>query len=128
MIPEGSHALREVYRRNRISVGGAIGFDLHRRHFEAMRDGCMVVQMEVDFPFQVSSYKHYFKNGESIVACNGKQELYNKLDFYLSNDIERTMVANGAHKVLQENKLNGEDVLKKIGRRLEDIIREVQEC
>lgn len=67
------------------------------RHFEIPQTGSL----------QICTPAHdldkYFKNGEEIVVVNNGDELIEKINFYLNNDIEREKIARAGHKRMIEN-------------------------
>lgn len=95
-IPDGSSELRKAYRHSKINVSANIDMGIHRRVFEAMENGSLCLQAEAKREWMVSDWRHYFTDGKDIVIYRNKKELYEKIDYLLSNETVRKRITEAA--------------------------------
>lgn len=110
MLEEDSVDLCKAYQYSKINVGLNVNMGLHRRNFEVMENGCLCFQAYVGDEYMFSDYNHFFQDGRDIVVYRNKQELYDKIDYYLSHDNEREQIIKAGQSVV-EKYLQAEDVV-----------------
>ncbi len=110
MVDEGSDDLRMAYQYSKINIGANCGMGIHRRVCECIRNGSLCFQAETKPEYMFSDYRHFFKDGRDIVVYRNKQELYEKIDYYLTHDDERKQIIKEGKRVL-EQKLDTSDIV-----------------
>lgn len=78
----------EIYSRTKIVVNLPLGDDLNFRVFEAMSCGAMLLTRRAKNGQEV-----LFQEGVHYAAYAGEQELFDKVDFYLTHETERAAIA-----------------------------------
>lgn len=101
-IPDGSAELRKAYNYSKINISTNINMGIHRRVFEAMENGCLYFQAEAHPEWMCSDWRHYFEDGKEMIVYHNKEELYQKVDYYLSHENERKKVIWAAKERLKE--------------------------
>ena len=122
-VRERSRKLQLINRNCKIIVNHDAQISLHRRIFEAIQEKTLVIQMQVDFSWDWSSYVHFFKENESIVVARSKTELIEKIHYFLTHEEERKRIASNAYDTLKNNNLFCEDVLRTVGERMQSILK-----
>lgn len=100
-ITDGSADLRLAYQHSKISIGTGASMGLHRRVFEAMENGSLCLQAEICKDLMFSDWRHYFEDGKDIVIFHDKNELYQKVDYFLSHTAEREQIVDAAREKIK---------------------------
>jgi hypothetical protein len=88
----------QVYSRAKIVVNIPAGDDLNFRFFEALSCGALLLTKRI-----ANGQEELFKEDVHYVAFVGKQELLDKVEFYLRNDEERKKIALVGHEEVVRN-------------------------
>lgn len=102
--------MSKMYNSTKIALNLNPCMSLHMRGFEAMLSGCFYLTHKS--PNDFSDIEIFFEKGKSIDFYSTKSELYNKLDYYLENHDQRMKIAESSRKVIENNKLYSDEVLK----------------
>lgn len=119
-VDECSDELRKAYKYSKINVGINYLMGIHRRNSECIKNGCLCLQAVTKAENMVSDYRHFFKEGVDIVIYKNKQELFEKIDYYLKNNVEREQIINSGKQIISQY-LNPMDVVG-------SVIRKIYEC
>jgi SAM-dependent methyltransferase/glycosyltransferase involved in cell wall biosynthesis len=83
--------------RIKIMVNQSLRNDINFRVFESMACGCMLITDKI----KQNGFEDIFKDGEDLVTFETKEELKDKILYYLKNDEKREEIAKrGQEKVL----------------------------
>jgi hypothetical protein len=77
-----------IYSQSRIVVNVPVKGDLNMRVFEAMASGALLITEAID-----NGQRDLFKDQEHLVEYGSEEDLFNKVDFYLSHTEEREKIA-----------------------------------
>lgn len=102
-VEESSDDLRKLYQYSKINVGTNIIMGIHRRNSECIKNGCLCFQAEASPKYMASDYRNFFKDGTDIVVYKNKQELYEKIDYYLLHGQERERIIEAGKNVVKQN-------------------------
>lgn len=101
-LEEMSNELYVAYQNSKIIINTNTVMGIHRKTFETIQFGCLNMQADAEPTNMASNVQPYFKDGESIVIFHNKKELFDKVDFYLSNDSARQSVITKSQEVLKK--------------------------
>lgn len=91
----------EIYSRAKIVLNLPLADDLNFRTFEAMSCGAMLLTRRL-----ANGQEELFEEGKHFAAFSNEQELFDKLDYYLTHPAEReTIAAAGLAEVQQHHRL-----------------------
>lgn len=78
---------------------------MHERNFEILASGGfpLVKALEEDSLDKSDNITNYFKENEEIVLFYSKDDLLNKLQYYLDNPQERERIAENGRQVVLNN-------------------------
>lgn len=124
---ESGEALSKVYNASKIVIHSNIAHSVHRRFFEATLSGCLCICARSIESADLARLDQYFKEDESVVCFSTKQELFQKIEYYLAHDMARRKIVKQAQDVIQKNKLLLEYILSNAVYRTIDQIEEEAE-
>lgn len=101
VLAEASDELYAAYQNSKIIINTNTVMGIHRKTFETIQLGCLNMQADAEPSIMVSSIHPYFKDGESIAIYHNKMELFDKVDYYLSNVTARESVIAKSKEVLK---------------------------
>lgn len=96
--------LANIYSHSRISISDS-PWSLHERNFEILASGGFPLVRYVRLP-EVEGENmitNYFKENEEIVLFYSKDDLLNKIQYYLDNPQERERIAENGRQVVLNN-------------------------
>ena len=96
--------LARVYNRSRISLFTNPYAGAHVSVFEMISSKSLCLAYHNDNT-TTASLKDYFKEEESIVIYKNRQELFEKIDFYMKNTDRRTEIINRGYQIIKDQKL-----------------------
>lgn len=102
--------LSKVYNASKICLTTNPALDIHRRTFESILSNsfCLLSKSELG----LSNIETIFERGKSIDFYFNKQELYDKIDYYLKNEDEREKIVKAGKKIILEKKLYNDETIK----------------
>ncbi len=97
--------LSEIYESSRISLCDTWGWNTHERNYEILGSGGfpLVKSMSMEEQEKMDSITNYFKENEEIVLFHDKDDLLNKVQYYLDNPEERERIAENGRNVVIQN-------------------------
>lgn len=104
-IARHGEELSDIYRSSKISLCDTLVWNTHERNFEILSSGGfpLVKSIERDPQKKVDCMTNYFKENEEIVLFYNKDDLLNKVQYYLDNPQERERIAeNGRNVVIRD--------------------------
>jgi spore maturation protein CgeB len=95
--------LASIYENSRISISDV--FWLHERNFEILASGGfpLVKYKELDESVRENTITNYFRENEEIVVFYSKDDLLNKIQYYLDNPDERKNISDRGRQVVTDN-------------------------
>ncbi|MFZ5644532.1 MAG: glycosyltransferase family protein [Bacillota bacterium] len=94
--------LAKIYTCAKITIGTQPYVTLHFRAFESMACGSLFLCKKLPTDHDQDNILEYFIENEDFVFFYSKDDLLNKVDYFLKNDSERRRIAeNGRKKVLK---------------------------
>lgn len=95
--------LASIYENSRIAISDV--FWLHERNFEILASGGfpLVRYKELQEVLKDNKITNYFKENEEIVVFYSKDDLLNKIQYYLDNPDERDRIAENGRQVVIKN-------------------------
>ena len=109
-VEENTADLCKVFQYSKINIGTNVSMGIHRRNIEVIQNDCLCFQAEAMDNYMFSDYNHFFHDGINIITYKNKNELFHKINFYLSNDLERKKVIE-AGKVIIKKYLQPEEIV-----------------
>lgn len=97
--------LSEIYQNSRIALSENGEMTLHERNFEIMASGGfpLIKNIEPENGETIDSITNYFKENEEVVLFYNKDDLLNKIQYYLDNQEERERIAENGRQVVINN-------------------------
>lgn len=120
---ENGVELSKVYNACKINLNINPSASLHVRGFESILSNCFFLthrNSEWDF----SNIETIFKKNRNIDFYSNKEELYNKLNYYLEDNLERENIIKSGKKLIINNKFYTDEVLK---RAIEQVILKIEQ-
>ena len=104
-IGEAGHGeeLASIYENSRIAISDV--YWLHERNFEILASGGfpLVRYKELQKAVTENKITNYFKENNEIVVFYSKDDLLNKIQYYLDNPDERNRIAENGRQVVMKN-------------------------
>ena len=99
------HELSEIYGSSKISLSDTWGWNTHERNYEILASGGfpLVKSLSPEEQGRMDCISNHFKENEEIVLFDGKDDLLNKVQYYLDNPEERERIAGNGKNVVVEN-------------------------
>lgn len=116
-VNEGSDDLRKIYKYSKIQISFNFAMGLHRRNFECIRSGGLCFQADAAPEYISSDWRHFFQDGIDIVTYSNKQELYDKIDYYLAHEGERERIIEAGQRMIAQ-KIDAADIVGGIFREI----------
>jgi hypothetical protein len=88
----------EIYSRAKIVVNLPVGDDLNFRFFEALSCGVLLLTKRL-----ANGQEELFDEDVHYIAFTTEQELLEKVEFYLRNEVERKKIALAGHEEVVKN-------------------------
>lgn len=103
-IARHGEELISIYRGSEISISDAL-WGLHERNFEIFASGGFPIIRHVEWPEIENPNKitNYFRENEEVVMFYSKDDLLNKIQYYLDNPEERERIAENGRQVVINN-------------------------
>ncbi|GEM_PF-505441 len=97
--------LSEIYGSSRISISDHPNIPLHERTFEILASGGfpLVKYVRPENGENIDYISNYFRENEEIVLFYSKDDLLNKVQYYLDNPEERERIAENGRRVVLKN-------------------------
>ncbi|MEW6181627.1 MAG: glycosyltransferase [Bacillota bacterium] len=94
--------LAKIYSSARITLGIQPYGTMHQRALEAMACGSLYMSRQLPAEHDYNSIGNYFIEGEDFVSFSSKDDLLDKVHYFLENERERKRIAeNGRKKTVQ---------------------------
>lgn len=88
--------MSNIYSSAKIGFNYSINDDINMRMFEVLSCGALLVTNRIRGG---SGFNDLFREGENVVTYNGPDELFDRIDFYLSHSEERKKIAERGHSL-----------------------------
>ncbi len=94
--------LAKIYRSSKIALSEHPHNTLHERNFEILASGGfpLIKNTEPENNETIDNITNYFKENEEVVLFYSKDDLLNKIQYYLDNPEERERVAENGRKLV----------------------------
>ena len=93
--------LSRILNCSKIMVGTNHSSSTHPRIFEATLSNCLYIGPRIPEAYDMGNIREFLKDGEEIILYDGKNDLIEKIRFYLDNDDERKkVIERGKRKIL----------------------------
>lgn len=100
-VAGNGETMSKILNASKISLGLNPTITLHPRVMESLFSECFYIGNDVPAGEDLCNIREFLKLGTEVVLFKNKNDLYKKIDYYLSNDRERTsVVAAGRKKAL----------------------------
>lgn len=94
--------LAKVLSCSKITLGLQHQTTMHPRALEAMACGSLYICKSLPEEYDYDNIRNYFTEGEDFLCFYNRDDLLNKVDYYLKNDEERRRIAeNGRKKTIE---------------------------
>jgi len=124
VAPNGE-GMAKILNASKISIGLTPNVTLHPRVTESLLSGCLYIGNDIRPGEDWCSAREFFKPGKEIILFKNKNDLYKKVDYYLSNPREREAVADAGRKTALET-LTYEIIMKKTLDRIVERLAELK--
>ncbi|GBD95707.1 MAG TPA: hypothetical protein ENG83_04285 [Nitrospirae bacterium] len=106
-VAQHGEELSAIYRSSKISISDS-SWALHERNFEIMASGGFPLIRYVQTPEveEMNKITNHFKENEEVVLFYSKDDLLNKIQYYLDNPEERERIAENGRNVVMHDFTN----------------------
>lgn len=118
--------LAKVYFNSKITLSTNPAHSIHCRVFEATLCDCMCLIFKPN-KFDLASIKCILKEKESIDFFYDKNDLYDKIDYYLKYEQERKQIVKNAQRIIFNEKIYMEEILKDAIKKIKDNVKNITE-
>lgn len=112
-VAKNGETLSKILNASKISIGLNPLSSTHPRVFETILSNCLYMANNIPIEEDWADIRKFFIEGEEIVIFYGKEDLYEKIDYYLENEDRREKVIHTGKKKTFE-KWNYEASIKRI--------------
>ena len=91
--------LPNVYKNSKITICSTYGSYFHERNFEIWASGGFPIIKYMGDNFTEPDIRDCFKENEDVVLYYNKDDLLNKIQYYLNNHEERERIADNGRKI-----------------------------
>lgn len=92
--------LPHIYQNSRIALSNTHGVYLHERNFEILASSGFPLIKHMGDDFDEYNITDYFKENNDIILYYNKNDLLNKIQYYLDNPHERDRIANNGKNIV----------------------------
>lgn len=120
-VAQNGEVLSKIINASKIVLGTNPGVTAHPRVFETILSNSFYLGVNIPEEHDWANLRKYFIENEEIVFFNGREDLYQKVDYYLAHEEERArIIAKGQKKIKEQftYKAMMSRVLDEIGERL----------
>lgn len=122
VAPNGE-TLSKIISTSKIVVGTNPAISAHPRVFETILSNCFYLGVNIPEQHDWANIRKYMNENEEIIFSYNKKDLYEKIDYYLENENERTkIIEKGKEKILSCLTYEAmiKSVIREIGQRMQD--------
>ena len=92
--------MSKILNASKIALGVSPAITFHPRLMETLLSGCLYIGQSLPQNQDWSDARNFLDEGEEFLLYYGKKDLFDKVDHYLANDIERKkIVEKGSEKI-----------------------------
>ncbi len=95
---ENGEKLSKALGASKISIGEHPHVSLPSKAIESISSGTLYIAHHIPEEFDMANAREYFKENEELVYYYSKQDLLEKIDYYLKNDEERKRIIKAGQK------------------------------
>lgn len=110
---ENREELKQTYNKAKICLFTNPDLSIHFSVFEIIGSKSLCLAYENEKVSCSSPFSKYFEDGKSIVLFHDREELYKKIDYYLSNLDQRKQIIEQGNKIMMHNNVCWENELSK---------------
>ncbi len=125
-VIENGEKLSKALRASKIAIGLHPHVSLPARLIETIASGTFYIAHHIPEEFDLANAREYFKEGEELVYYYNKQDLLDKIHYYLNHDNEREKIVKaGQNRIAQD--LTYEKILKRVIQETAQLIEKREE-
>lgn len=111
-IAPNGEGMSKILNASKISIGLNGAVTLHPRVMESLMSGCLYIGNNIPAGDDWTDVREYLREDSEVVLFYGRNDLYNKIDMYLSNEnLRREIVERGRARAMES--LTYDAVMKK---------------
>lgn len=125
-VIENGEKLSKALRASKIAIGLHPHVSLPARLIETIASGTFYIAHHIPEEFDLANAREYFKEGEELVYYYNKQDLLDKIHYYLNHENEREKIVKaGQNRIAQD--LTYEKILKRVIQETAQLIEKREE-
>lgn len=105
--------LKQTYNKAKICIFTNPHLNIHFSVFEIIGSKSLCLAYENEKVCYSNKFSKYFEDGKSIALFHSREELYEKLDYYLNNMEHRRRIIEEGNRIMMENNICWENELSK---------------
>jgi hypothetical protein len=91
--------MSRIYSASKIGINFSLNNDINMRIFEILSCGAMLLTSKVDD----NGFEELFTEGEHLITYNDKEDLAQKIDYYLGHEDKRKQIAQAGYELVIKN-------------------------
>lgn len=100
-VAQNGDTLSRILNASKILIGTNPAITTHPRVFEAIMSNCFYLGLDIPLEYDVCDIRKFMELNKEVVLFESREDLYQKVDFYLNNKEERLrIIENGKKKIL----------------------------
>jgi hypothetical protein len=112
-VADNGETLSRIINACKIIVGSSPCVTAHPRVFETLLSGSLYLAYQIPERFDMGNIRNYLAEGREIVFAYNRTDLYQKVDYYLSHELERRKIITRARRKITKN-LTYEALMKRV--------------
>lgn len=116
----------KIYNSSKIGLGLSPYISMHYRYFEVILSNCMYIGRSIPGDIDTSKIKSFFIENKEMLLFDGKDDMFNKIDYCLNNSPKRSEIIElGTASVLEKYTYEGfiRNILEMLVDRLRNIYK-----